>query len=401
MLFNYKVLTTDGTEKKGSIDSLNKDTAIRTLQQRGFTIVSIESDEKSGIFSQKITFFERVPLKDIVIMSRQISTLFTAHISALRIFRMLSEQTENALFRRKLIEVADDIQGGSAISDAMNKHPKIFSNFYVNMVRSGEESGKLSEIFESLADYLDRSYELTVKIRNAFIYPAFVISTFIVVMILMLTLVFPNLAIILVESGQEIPIYTKIIMGFSNFLIDYGFFFLILLVVGGVWWFRYIQTPSGKRVAAVIKLNIPIIGKLFKKTYLSRISDNMYTLLNSGISIVRTIEITASVVDNVIYEDILLQSNEEVKGGVPLSEALSKYEEIPVIMVQIIKVGEETGELGTILKTLSTFYKREVDNMVDTLIDLIEPILIVALGLGVGLVLTSVLVPIYNVSTGI
>jgi len=172
-------------------------------------------------------------------------------------------------------------------------------------------------------------------------------------------------------------------------------------LVGVGWLVRLVRTKPGKLAMSHFILKVPVVGKLFRKLYLSRIADNLYTLLSSGISIVRALEITGTVVGNAVYEDILMKAKEKVSDGIPLSDVFAEYEEIPLVMVQIIKVGEETGELGNILKTLSSFYKREVDNAVDTLIDLIEPILIVALGLGVGLILTSVLVPIYNVSTGI
>ncbi|MEX0933700.1 MAG: type II secretion system F family protein [Candidatus Paceibacterota bacterium] len=403
MLFNYKVVTKEGDRQEGTIDTINKDTAISSLQGRGFTVLSVSSsdDEKGSIFNMDIEIFSGVPRRDIVIMSRQIATLSGAQVSALRIFRMLAAQAENKRLRRALTEISDDVQGGSSISAALDKHPKIFSEFYVNMVRSGEETGKLSEVFEALADYLDRSYELTNKIRNALIYPAFVIATFIVVMALMLTLVFPNLTQILIESGQEIPIYTAIIIGLSDFLIDYGIFLVILIAVGIGWAVYYGRTPSGRKLFSRVAMEVPILGGLLQKLYLSRIADNMNTLLSSGINLVRVLEITGTIVGSAVYEDILNESMEQVKGGATLSDVLSEYDEIPVVMVQIMKVGEESGELGSILKTLATFYKREVDNAVDTLIGLIEPMLIVALGLGVGIVLTSVLVPIYNVSTGI
>ncbi len=401
MLFTYKALTQEGASKEGTIESTNEDVAIRSLQQRGLTIVSIRSAEKRSFLSRQIAAFEKVALKDVVMMSRQMATLFVANVSALRIFRMLAAQSENAILRKNITTIADDIQGGSSISGALAKHPQIFSPFYINMVKSGEETGKLSEIFESLASYLDRSYELTVKTRNALIYPGFVIGTFTVVMILMLTVVFPNLAAILEESNQPIPLYTRFVIGMSDFLVHYGFFLLALVIVGVGWVVRYTRTDQGKIVMSHLMLNLPLMGALFRKLYLSRIADNLYTLLTSGISIVRALEITASVVGNAVYEDIVKKSKDKVSSGVPLSDALGEYEEIPLVMVQIIKVGEETGELGNILKTLSTFYKREVDTAVDTLIDLIEPILIVALGLGVGLILTSVLIPIYNISTGV
>jgi type IV pilus assembly protein PilC len=399
MLFNYKALDNTGQEKTGAIEAVNVDVAITSLQRRGLVISSIKEDTgNSGLFDKKFTFFEHVSGKDVVILSRQMSTLFEAQVSALRIFRLLSAESENPLLGKKLAQIADDLQGGSQISAALAKHPALFNDFYVNMVRSGEESGKLDQSFLYLADYLDRTYEVTSKARNALIYPAFVIMTFISVMVLMLTVVIPKISAILLESGQEIPIYTKVVLGISNFFVDYGLGLLALIVVGGVVLWRFFRTPEGKRVMSQIKLSFPYVSRLYRKLYLSRMADNMNTMLLSGIPMIRTLELTSDVIDNTIYKDIFLDALTRVKAGSSVSDALSRNSEIPGIMIQMIKVGEETGELGNILKTLSRFYTREVNNAVDTLVDLIEPIMIVMLGLGVGFLLSSVLIPIYNIA---
>lgn len=401
-VFKYKVITKEGDEREGTIDALNEDVAISSLQRRGFVIVSIASGEKKEFLKRSITFFGGISNRDIVILSRQISTLFEAQVAALRMFRLLAAETENQELASVLTTVSDDIQSGVSLSNAMSKHPHAFSNFYVNMVRAGEESGKLNETFLYLADYLDRSYELTSKTKNALIYPAFVVGTFIIVMVLMLTVVIPKLSAILTETGQEIPVYTRVVLAVSDFLVNYGVFFLILLVIGGFLLFRYMRTESGGMAMSRFKLDVPYIGSLYKKLYLSRIADNMNTMLTSGISMVRGIEVTSSVVGNEAFRKALTESGEAVRSGSSLSDALSRHSEIiPPIMVAMIKIGEETGELGNILKTLAHFYKREVDNAVDTLVGLIEPVMIVALGLGVGLLLTSVLVPIYNITAGI
>ena len=294
--------------------------------------------------------------------------------------------------------IGDDLQAGSQISAALAKHPKVFSEFYISMVKAGEESGKLNETFSYLADYLDRTYELVSKAKSALIYPAFVMMTFITVMILMFTMVIPKISGILVESGQELPFYTKIILGISTFLTSYGFVILGVLVVVGFFVIRFIRTPSGKEVFDRVKLGVPYISNLFRKLYWSRLSDNMNTMLVSGIPMIRALELTSSVIDNTIYKKILADSVESVKAGKAVSEALSNNNEIPGIMIQMIKVGEESGELGAILKTLATFYSREVTTAVDALVDLIEPIMIVTLGVGVAVLLASVLIPIYNIA---
>lgn len=399
MLFTYQALDQSGAKKNGTIDALNKTVAIGALQRRGLIVISIKGEEEKSVLQMNL--FERVPLRHIVVMSRQISTLFSSQISALKAFTLLGTTTENQLLRKQLLQVGNDLQAGSSISSALSRHPATFSSFYISMVKAGEESGKLNEVFDFLADYLDRQYELTSKARNALIYPAFVIGVFVVVMGLMFTMVIPNLSRLLLESGQEIPIYTKIIIAISDFFVQYGVFILIFLGIVGVYLFLSSRKEAGKRVLDGLKISTPLIGNLYKKMYLARIADNLHTMLSSGIPILRSIEITGEVVGNVVYGDIMKKAEEDVKAGSSFSKALSQHPEIPPLLTQMIQVGEETGSLGDILKTLSSFYKREVNDAVDTLIGLIEPIMIVLLALGVGVLLAAVLVPIYNISSGI
>lgn len=402
MLFEYVAIDQGGQRQTGTIEAVSRDVAITSLQRRGLSISSVEEVSQDGkAFSLNMTLFESVATKDIVLLSREIATLFEAQVSALRIFRLLATETEKPLLRRTLTEVADDIQAGAPISKALAKHTLVFTPFYTNMVRAGEEAGKLDETFLYLADYLDRSYEVVSKARNALIYPAFVIATFVVVMILMMTFVIPNISQILLDSGQEIPAYTRVVIAMSEFFLDYGVFLLITLIVGGFFLYRYTKTPAGREVFDRFVLSIPYIGDLFKKLYLARIADNMSTMLVSGISVVQAAEITSSVVGSAVFESILMDVATTVKGGGAVSSALEQHPEVPGIMTAMIKVGEETGELGSILKTLAKFYNREVSNSVDTLVDLIEPFMIVLLGLGVGILLASVLIPIYNVSSAI
>lgn len=395
MLFSYRAITKEGRESTGDIEALNQDVAINSLQRGGFVVVSIGPVGKKTFLEFDINIFSRITLKDVAISSRQIATLLEAHVPALRTFRLLSVESEKLILRQKFSEIADDVQNGVSISDALFKHPSAFSDFYVNMVRGGEESGKLSETFLALADYLERTYELMSKARGALIYPIFVVGTFVVVMILMLTLVIPKLADIIIASGQDVPFYTIAVMNISSFLINYGMFAFMLLILSLLIVWKYTRSTN---ILARAKLWFPGIGTLYQTLYLSRIADNMHTMLANGISMVRAIEITAGVVDNPIYQSILNETASAIKSGVPLSVALSSRDEIPSIMIQMIKVGEETGELGNILEKLSLFYQREVTNAINTLVSLIEPVMIVLLGIGVGGVLAAVLVPIYQIA---
>lgn len=402
MLFRYQAVDASNTPREGTIDAVTMDVAINSLQHRGYVVSSIDPlTEPNSIFNIKITAFERVSNKDVVIFSRQIATLFEAQVSALRVFRLLAAESDNPLLGRILTDVADDLQGGSSISNALAKHPDLFSPFYVSMVKAGEEAGKLDKTFDYLADYLDRTYEVVNKARNALIYPAFVITTFIAVMVLMLTLVIPRIADIIVSSGQEVPVYTRIIMGISTFFSKYIAFILFFVAILAVVAWRFKRTAVGTRAFDELKLAVPYVGVLYEKLYLSRIADNLATMLASGISMVQALEITSEVVDNEVYKEILTGTIAAVKAGKSVSDALSEYPEIPGVMTQMAKVGEETGNLGSILETLAKFYRREVHTAVDTLINLIEPAMIVLLGLGVGTLLAAVLIPIYNIAGAI
>ena len=400
MEFKYEALDSNGKPASGVVNAASQDAAIGALQRKGLTITAFSGGGTAqGLLGSlgKITLFGGVSNRDLVLFSRQIATLFEAQVSALRVFRLLAEQAEKQFLRTVLLTISDDLQAGSSISKALAKHPKVFSDFYVNMVRAGEESGKLDETFLYLADYIDRSYELGSKARNALVYPGFIMLTFVAVMTLMLTVVIPKIGAIIADSGQQLPFITSVVLGFSSFLVNYGIFLLIAMIIGGFFLFRFVQTPPGKLALNHLQLSLPYVGKLFQKLYLARISDNMHVMLSSGISAVRALEITSSVVGNAVYEGILAEAVEAVKAGSPMSQALSKYpHEIPSIMLQMLQIGEETGEVGTILERLAKFYNREVNAAVDTLVSLIEPALIILLALGVGFLLASVLLPIYN-----
>ena len=403
MILNYKAINGTGSTEEGVLEAFSVDAAIVKLQSRGLTVSSIKEQEteESKDILRKIPFLNGISNKDVVILSRQMSTLFEAQVSALRVFKLIGSEVENPQLRKHLLEIVSDLQGGSAISDALSKHPKIFSDFYVNMVRAGEESGHIDQSFAYLADYLDRTYEVTSKAKNALIYPAFVIFTFIAVMVLMFTVIVPKIGAIIKDSAQEVPFYTKIVFGVSDFFVNntlYLILGIILLVAGSVW---YSRTEEGHRWISNARLQIPYLGDLYRKLYLSRFSDNMSTMVSSGIPMLKAIEVTAAIIDNQIYKEIMNDALNKVKSGSALSAALGEHEEIPRILTQMVKVGEETGELGNILKTMSKFYQREVVNAVDTLVGLIEPVMIVGLGVGVGILLAAVLMPIYNIASSV
>ncbi len=403
MIFEYTYIDDEGNEKSGVIDTVNKDAAINSLQKKGLTISSIKLQKKSGgsIFNTNIKWLEKVSQRDVVMLSRQIATLFEAQVSALKVFTILSENMDNPKLRRALLQISKDLKAGSSIAAALSKHPDIFSEFYVSMVKSGEESGQLSKTFLYLADYLGRTYKIYSKAKNALIYPAFVLVTFIAVMVLMLTVVIPKISKILEKSGTEMPIYTKIVLGLSNFLVDYGLLLLLLIIAAAIFGWNFIRSKKGKKALERFQLSIPFIGDLYKKLYLSRLADTLATMLSSGVAMLHALEVSKETVGSIVYEEILTETSDSVKAGGTVSGTFSYYSEIPNVMVGMIKVGEESGELSDVLNTLSKFYRKEVTYTVETLVSMIEPILIGLLGIGVGVLMAAVLLPMYNLASGI
>lgn len=331
MLFKYVAIDKTNEQKEGTVEAVTIDSAISAVQKRGYTIMSIDPIDEGGglkgLLNIEFAIFNSVSNKDIVILSRQISTLFQAHVSPLRIFRLLSAEIENERLRKVMNDIVEDLQGGSSISRALANHPDVFSSFYVNLVRAGEESGSLEKSFAYLADYLDRSYEIISKAKNALIYPAFVISIFVGVMVLMLTLVIPKIAKVLTDAGQELPIYTKMVIGLSDFLVNNVALLLIIIALGGYGGWRFLQTDVGKRAYDEFIISVPFIGDLQRKLLLTRICDNLATMLSSGISMVQALEVTSDVVDNTIYKEILDAALIEVRGGRSFADSVSEYPE--------------------------------------------------------------------------
>ncbi len=404
MLYHYVALNGDGTKTEADIESDSRENAIFLLQKKGLTIVDVREKEAPkgfdaisglGIFKQKIK------LKDIVIFSRQIATLFEAGVSALKAFRLLGSENENKTFVAELTQVADDIESGVSLSDALERRPLIFSPFYVNMVKAGEESGKLNESFLYLADYMDRDYELRQKIKKALTYPTFVVCTFVLIMIAMFTFVIPKMAAMFAEQGTELPMVTKIVLAISDVFVKYGMVSFPAMVVAGWFFYRWSQTEEGTRKIDVIKTKIPVLKVLYQRIFLQRLADTMNTMLTSGVPIVQAIDITAAVVDNTVYKDLLARVSGKVQSGVAFSKALYEEPLVPNILVQMVHIGEETGELGYILKNLANFYRRELDTSIDNVIGLIEPAMIVGLGLAVGILVAAVLLPMYALGDAI
>lgn len=404
MLYHYTSLGQDGKTIEGDIEGMSLDNAILLLQKKGITIVDIkEKDDGKGdnIFGNIKLFKKSIKTKDVVVFSRQVATLFQAGVSALKAFRLLAEENENPTLQEQLIGVADDIEGGISLSAALQKRPDLFSVFYVNMVKAGEESGKLNEVFMFLADYLDRDYEMTQKIKKALTYPSFVIGTFFAIMIGMLTFVIPKMTALFAESGAKLPTVTVVVLFLSDLFVKYYAISFPTMAVLAFIFYKWSKTEEGAYAIDDFSLKVPVLKVLQQRIFLQRFSENMNTMLSNGVPIVKALDITAAIIENRIYKEIAYRVSQKVQTGKSLSKALYEEPRVPNILVQMVHIGEETGELGYILKNLAEFYRRELDSSIDTMIGLIEPAMIVSLGLGVGVLVSAILLPMYSMSSQI
>lgn len=399
--FKYQAKTREGEERDGNVDAPSMEAAIEILQKNNLIIISIDPlSITGGILPQgRLRLFDRVKQKDVVLLSRQLSTLFEAKVPVMQALKTLVNESANLPLKEAMASILDEVNAGSSLSAAMSKQPHVFSSFYISMVRSGEESGKLQEVFTYLADYLERSYALSSKAKNALIYPAFVFTSFIGVVVVMLVIVIPKLTAIFTETGQAIPFYTRIVINSSYFLRSYGWLVALLLIGGAVFLWRFRRTSRGRAVLDELQLRTPILGELYRKIYLTRFTDNLGTLIIAGLPILRALQITSEIVGNRVYENAIVKAANSVRAGNTIANAFESSRYIPPLVTQMIHIGEEAGRLDSILRNIAKFYQRDVDSMLENIVALIEPALIIFLGIAIGGLVASILVPLYNLSS--
>jgi type IV pilus assembly protein PilC len=397
MRFNYQARTTAGEIILGAIDALNRDAAVDVLRARKLFVTSME-EFTPRFYTKKISFLQIITKKDIVIFSRQMAIMMKSKVPLTEIFQTLANQSSKSGLREKILKISEEIEGGSPLSKALSLYPKLFSTFYVNMVKSGEASGKLSDVFVYLADYLERESLLRGKIQGAMIYPGFVVVVFLAITSIMVVYVIPQLSAILKEGGQELPWITKVVMAFSDFMKNN--FLIVFLAFVALLAFLYFfpKTKSGKIFYDKNLLKVPILNIFLRKMYLSRIALNLSTLVSGGLPITQCLEITSDIVSNSVYKDMLLRTRDGVKSGESMSSVLERYENIiSPFFYQMVVVGEKTGTVGESLTNIVDFYQTEIDRDLDNFIKLLEPLFIVVLGLVVAGLVGAVLLPLYSV----
>lgn len=398
--FSYKARNQGGDLVSGVVVAPSENIAYGILRDRNLFIVSLKEYKKLKIL-KLFDMKGRVGAKDIVVFARQLAVMVTSNVPLVRALRVLARQTSNKRLKSIISDLSDEVDGGAKLSQSMAKHSSTFSNFFIQMVRSAETTGRLDEILEYLADQNEKDYDMAAKARGAMIYPVFIISVLLVVGVAMMIFVLPQVTGILTESDVELPFATKMFIGMSDFL--RGYWWVLIFVIGGTFFgFKAaMKTTIGHKYIDLAKLKTPIIGPIFSRLYLSRFSRSLSTLLQSGVPLTKSLEIVADVVGNIVYRDLTRATIKKVEGGASITSVFIHNKDIPLMLSQMMSVGEQSGQLDKILAKVADFYSRELENSLRNLTALIEPVVMVIIGIAVGLLVAAIILPIYNLSSAI
>lgn len=399
MKFKYTARNEAGEVQAGVVEAASRDLAIKILQDNKLYILSLDSSDKQSLIERAFGFFKKVKTKDLMLFTRQFSTLISAEVSISDSLRTMQKQITNPVLKDAVFEIYTDVDGGLYLSQAIAKHENIFSEFYINMVRSAEVSGRLEETLNFLSDYLEREAQLNSKVRNAMIYPIFVIVVFIVVVAVVLTVVIPQLRSIFSETQVTLPWMTRVLLTMGDIATSWGWAILILVAIIAVFVTRYFKTKEGKMVWDELSVSIPIFGDLIKKIAITRFTTSTSVLMKGGLPIANSLEISGRVVSNNLYRRLLNESADNIRKGGTISSTFSNYPEyFPPLVAQMISIGESSGQLDKLLDKISAFYNEEVQSTITTIVELIQPAMIVFLGVFIGVFIAAVLIPIYNLA---
>lgn len=397
MKFNYKARAKNGTMETGTIEAYSKEAVAFLLQKDNLFVTSIEEQVAKESFFTKIIFDKKVSKKELAIFFRQLSVMLESRVPVVQSILSLADQTTKAHFKKTLLEISKLVEQGVPLSDALSAYPKVFDKFYINLVKSGEASSKISSALFYISENLEREDDISAQVRQALIYPIFLIAVLFVVVSIIIVGVMPKIADLIKESGNTPPAFTVAMLSFYKFLGNYWwaivlvFFILIALAI------YYFNTQEGGKKYDAITLKIPFMGSLFKKVFLARLCGNVSTLLVAGISINNALKITEDTVNNVVYKKVIAQIGKEVSEGEKISSAmLENPDYFPRFVVQMIKVGEETGKLDKTLMEVVGFYQKDIKRMIDLFTRFLEPLMIIVLGIVVTALAISVLSSLYG-----
>ncbi|MGA2418056.1 MAG: type II secretion system F family protein [Candidatus Staskawiczbacteria bacterium] len=397
MKYIYQARDKEGKIETGTVEASSREAAAALLQKYNIFVTSIKEQTSLILRAENISFLNKVSKKDLAIFSRQLAVMMQSRVPVTQSLKSLAVQIKNPSFKEKIMKISQLVEEGSSLSEAFATFPEVFNVFYVSLIKTGEASGKISESLSYLSDHLEREHDISSKIKGALIYPAFVICVLFVVIAIVVVFVMPQLVILLKQTTAKPPMFTQVMIDFYGFLANYGwivavgFFFLVLFII------YYFTTKEGRKRYDRLSLKIPFVGGFLKKIFLINFAENISTLISAGLSINNALKITRDTVDNFVYKQILTETEEKVSEGEKISSVLVKYPDYaPPFVVQMIQVGEETGKLDKNLMEIVNFYEKEVKQAVDTFTALLEPVLIIFLGIIVALLAISVIEPLYG-----
>jgi len=397
--FSYKAKTVEEEVKTGIMKADNRADLTALLRQKGLILISAQQDKKNTKMEiKRPDFLNRVGVVDRMLFARNLAVMLRAGLSFSRALDVLSEQTKSKYFGEVLKEISQDVQRGAALADSLQKYPKVFNNLFVSMVHVGETGGNLEEVLDMLAVQLKKDHDITSKVRGAMMYPAVIITAMGGVGVAMMMFVFPNLLNMFSEANAELPASTKALIFISNALQNYGIWVFAGLVVLMIFFLRAIKTPAGKKVFDGFLLKLPVIKDIIMKVNVARFCRTLSSMIVSGVSIVQALDILSGTLSNYYFKTSAADACQKVQKGVDLSKVIAGYDKLyPSMMIHMIEVGEETGSLESTLKQVAEFYEEEVDQFTSNLSSVIEPILMLIMGVAVGVFAISLIQPMYSI----
>ena len=398
MKFKYSARNKSGELQVGVVEAASRDAAASILNGHELFVLSIVSADERSFSDYISSFFNRVKSRDLVVFSRQLATLMEARVPLGDSLKNLYRQTENPILKEVIFDINSDVSAGSSFSQAIGRHPSVFSDFFINMIRAAEVTGRVDQSMSFMADYLEKQDTLSSKIKNALIYPAFVIGLFGLVVVVMVTFVFPQIKPIFEETGVALPIHTKIILGSGDFVLAWWWAIIAILIIAVIAIADYMRTEEGRGLFSELSLRLPVIGDLYTKMYVTRFAQSTSVLIAGGVSMVQAIRITARTMGNIVFQEDLERVANQVKEGELMSRALEQSPNFPLLVANLVAIGESTGKVDKLLEKVSDFYTRQVDEKVANLVELIQPILMVVIAVFVGILFASILMPIYNLA---
>lgn len=401
MKFNYKARNKNGELQVGAVESSNREAALSILSGHDLYVLSLEEVRPERWYNRISASLNKVKVQDLMIFTRELATLIESQVPIADSLNNMAQYTKNQTLRDVIAEISADVDSGFSLSQALGRHKNVFSEFYINMIKSAEITGRLSEVMNFLADHIEKQAALTSKVRSAMIYPVFIVVLFTAVLLVLVMVVFPQLAPIFEETDTEIPIYTQIVISAGTFLAAWWWAIIavVILFVGVL--ADYLQTEEGKAVWDELFLRMPVFGKLSQKLYVARFAESVRMLIKGGLTVPQAIEVTSHTVGNVVYSDALHEVAERVRKGESLSRSLEANPVFPPLVHQLVGVGESSGRLEIMFEKINSFYTREIDDMVQNLVALLQPILMLVIGLMIAFLFISLLLPLYSLSEGL